>query len=83
MKIMNVASVGDLDFSVRILWTPDYNTMTNYEVNFAAPVELGDASVSLMPAEENNAMLIPQTTSAWDNEVVLPINYPAAKRAGS
>lgn len=57
--------------------------MTNYEVNFAAPVELGDASVSLMPAEENNAMLIPQTTSAWDNEVVLPINYPAAKRAGS
>lgn len=74
MKIMNVASEGDLDFSVNTSWTPDYNTMTNYEVNFAAPVELGDASVSLMPAEGNNAMLIPQTTSAWDNEVEATTN---------
>lgn len=67
IKIMNVASGGDLDFSVTTSWTPS-SEITNYVVEHATAITLGTESVSLMPAEDDNAMLIPQTTAAWDIE---------------
>lgn len=67
IKIMNVASGGDLDFSVTTSWAPS-SEITNYVVEHAEAITLGAEAVSLMPAEGDNAMLIPQTTAAWDIE---------------
>lgn len=68
IKIMNVAAKGDLDFSVTTQWTPDYDALTSYEVEHDEAITLGEESVSLMPAADDNAMLIPQTRAAWDVE---------------
>lgn len=67
IKIMNVASGGDLDFSVTTKWTPSA-VLTSYTVEHDTAVELETESVSLMPTDGDNAMLIPQTTAAWDIE---------------
>lgn len=68
MKIMNVASKGDLNFSVTSSWTPDYDSMTDYAVEFDQELTLGEDAQSMMPSANDNAMLIPQTTRAWDVE---------------
>ena len=69
IKIMNVSSAGDLDFSVTTTWNTANYEKTNYSVDLSNnPVTLTTSAKSLMPAENNNAMLIPQTTTAWDFE---------------
>lgn len=76
MRIANVISGGDFDFKTRT-WTPDDQTAV-YTVIYDEPRELGELSVSMMPATGDNAMLVPQSVTAWD-----PVSDPSNTAEGA
>ena len=71
MKIVNVAYKGDFSLMLDV-WTPKYDELTNYEVQFYTPITLSDNLASFMN-NMGNAMLVPQARQKWslaNNNVV-------------
>ncbi|WP_443897980.1 fimbrillin family protein [Paraprevotella clara] len=77
VKIANVKKQGNLDFDKAVstvdgdkakAWTGLSTEKTSYTVTYNTAIELGETARSIMNAEGDNAMLIPQQLTAWDGK---------------
>lgn len=74
VKIANVKQQGDLDFDKAVsqdekasAWSNLSETKTSYSVEYTEVRTLNETAQTLMSENGDNAMLIPQQLTAWDN----------------
>lgn len=65
VRIVAVKGTGTYTSTERTPWTPKDDSRVKYEVVYDDAKELTTASVSVMKAEGDNAMLIPQGVTGW------------------
>ena len=65
VRIVAVKGTGTYTSTESTPWTPKENSKVKYEVVYDDAKELTAASVSVMKAEGDNAMIIPQGVTGW------------------